>query len=74
MSYRPEPSYRHGQPARTAVLLCNLGTPAAPTASALRTYLAELPLDALNGEPSGIRFAAALFSWGDVARDTIFAD
>ena len=46
MSYRSEPPYRHGQPARTAVLLCNLGTPAAPTASALRTYLAEFLGDA----------------------------
>ena len=45
MSYRTEPSYRHGQPARTAVLWCNLGTPAAPTAAALRTYLAEFLAD-----------------------------
>lgn len=41
MSFRPEPPYSHGQPARTAVLLCNLGTPDAPTAAALRRYLAE---------------------------------
>ena len=40
----------------------------------VRTYLAELPLDDLNQRSGGIRFAAALFSWGDVARDTIFAD
>lgn len=40
----------------------------------VRTYLAELPLDDLNRRTGGIRFAAALFSWGDVARDTIFAD
>src|SRR4028118_1696319 len=28
--FRAEPDFRHGQPARTAGLLCNLGTPAAP--------------------------------------------
>ncbi len=37
-------------------------------------YLGELPLDTLNGRDNGIRFAAALFSWGDGARDTVFAD
>jgi ferrochelatase len=41
MRYRAEPPYRHGQPARTALLLVNLGTPEAPTAQALRRYLAE---------------------------------
>ncbi len=39
--FAPEAPYRHGQPERTAVLLCNLGTPDAPTAPALRRYLAE---------------------------------
>ena len=43
--FAPEPSYTHGQPARTAVLLCNLGTPDEPTTPAVRRYLAEfLPL------------------------------
>ncbi len=41
MPFLPEPPYSHGQPERTAVLLCNLGTPDAPTASAVRRYLAE---------------------------------
>jgi ferrochelatase len=45
MSFRPEPAYRHGQPARTAVLLVNLGTPDEPTAPALRRYLAEFLSD-----------------------------
>lgn len=40
----------------------------------VRSYLSDLPLDDLNRRTGGIRFAAALFSWGDVARDTIFAD
>lgn len=41
MRFRPEPAHRHGQPARTGVLLCNLGTPDEPTAAATRRYLAE---------------------------------
>ncbi len=41
MAFNKEPSFQHGQAARTAVLYCNLGTPSAPTAPALRTYLAE---------------------------------
>jgi protoporphyrin/coproporphyrin ferrochelatase len=39
--FTPEPPFTHGQAPRTAVLLCNLGTPDAPTASAVRRYLAE---------------------------------
>ncbi len=45
MSFSPEPGYRHGQRARTAVLLVNLGTPDEPTAPALRRYLAEFLSD-----------------------------
>ena len=45
MSFRAEPAYRHGQPAHSAVLLVNLGTPDAPTAPALRRYLAEFLSD-----------------------------
>lgn len=41
MHFRPEPVYSHGQVPRTAILLCNLGTPDAPTPAALRRYLAE---------------------------------
>jgi ferrochelatase len=43
--YLPEPAYRHGSPARTAVLLINLGTPAAPTTQAVRSYLREFLSD-----------------------------
>jgi len=50
MSFAPEPSFAHGAPpkaqAATAVLLCNLGTPDAPTAPALRRYLGEFLSDA----------------------------
>lgn len=45
MSFAPEPEFKHGNPARTAVLLCNLGTPDAPTPSAVRRYLAEFLSD-----------------------------
>jgi len=45
MSYAAEPAFRHGQAERTAVLLVNLGTPDAPTAPALRRYLAEFLSD-----------------------------
>jgi ferrochelatase len=43
--FNPEPKYLHGQANKTAVLYCNLGTPETPTASALRTYLAEFLSD-----------------------------
>jgi ferrochelatase len=45
MPFKPEPPYSHGQPARTAVLYCNLGTPDEPTPAAVRRYLAEFLSD-----------------------------
>jgi protoporphyrin/coproporphyrin ferrochelatase len=45
MTPRPEPRHSHGQSARTAVVLVNLGTPDEPTAPALRRYLAEFLSD-----------------------------
>lgn len=42
---KPEPSHQHGQPPRTGILLVNLGTPEAPTAAALRPYLAQFLSD-----------------------------
>lgn len=41
MAFKKEPAYTHGQASTTAILLCNLGTPDAPTPAALRRYLAE---------------------------------
>jgi protoporphyrin/coproporphyrin ferrochelatase len=38
--------YKHGTPAKTAVVLLNLGTPDAPTAPALKRYLREFLGDA----------------------------
>ncbi len=43
--FAPEPAFTHGQPPRTGVLLCNLGTPDEPTAPAVRRYLAEFLSD-----------------------------
>src|SRR5690606_13173715 len=43
--FRPEPIYRHDSTPRTGVLLVNLGTPAAPTAAALRPYLKQFLSD-----------------------------
>ena len=49
MTFQKEPTFTHGKApannATTAVLLCNLGTPDAPTASALRTYLKQFLSD-----------------------------
>ncbi|MFA5083381.1 MAG: ferrochelatase [Hydrogenophilaceae bacterium] len=44
-AFLPEPPFRHDQPERIGILLINLGTPDAPTASALRTYLKEFLSD-----------------------------
>lgn len=43
--FQPEPPYRHGTPAATAVVLVNLGTPEAPEAPALRRYLKQFLSD-----------------------------
>ncbi|BCB28336.1 ferrochelatase [Sulfurimicrobium lacus] len=45
MPFLPEPTYQHGAPAKTGVLLINLGTPDAPTKTALRRYLKEFLSD-----------------------------
>src|SRR5262245_62278822 len=41
----PDRSFQHGSIATTAVLLVNLGTPQAPTPSAVRTFLHEFLSD-----------------------------
>lgn len=45
MAYLPEPEFRHDTPRRIGILLINLGTPEAPTAAAVKTYLAEFLSD-----------------------------
>ena len=45
MTYYQEPPYSHGEQLRTGILLINLGTPDAPTPSALRRYLKQFLSD-----------------------------
>lgn len=45
MYFLAEPPYRHDTIARTAILLVNLGTPAAPTPTAVRDYLRQFLSD-----------------------------
>jgi ferrochelatase len=45
MSFAPEPAFVHGKAAKTAVLLCNLGTPDEATPKAVRRYLAQFLSD-----------------------------
>ncbi len=44
-SYQTEPSFTHGTPQKTGILLVNLGTPDAPTPQAVRAYLGEFLSD-----------------------------
>jgi len=44
-AFRPSPAFTHDRPSRIGVLLVNLGTPDAPTAEAVRRYLAEFLSD-----------------------------
>ncbi|MCB1844437.1 MAG: ferrochelatase, partial [Halioglobus sp.] len=43
--FAAEPAYEHGTPEALGVLLVNLGTPAAPTTSAVRRYLRQFLSD-----------------------------
>ncbi|HZY19460.1 MAG TPA: ferrochelatase [Ramlibacter sp.] len=45
LPYRTEPPFTHGQPPVTGILLCNLGTPDAPTPAAVRRYLRQFLSD-----------------------------
>ncbi len=45
MPFRKEPPYTHGTVDRSAVVLVNLGTPDAPTATAVRRYLRQFLSD-----------------------------
>jgi ferrochelatase len=45
MAFLPEPAFVHGSPERTAVLLVNLGTPAAAEPGPVRAYLREFLSD-----------------------------
>ena len=58
MSFRPEPPYQHGTLPKTAVVLVNLGTPDAPTASAVRRYLKQFLSD-----PRVVEIPRAVWWW-----------
>jgi protoporphyrin/coproporphyrin ferrochelatase len=45
MNFTGNPNYQHGSRARVGLILLNLGTPDAPTAGAVRRYLAEFLSD-----------------------------
>ena len=45
MTFAPEPGHVHGTAPVTAIVICNLGTPDAPTAQAVRRYLREFLSD-----------------------------
>jgi hypothetical protein len=45
MAYKGIDNFSHGQADKVGVLLVNLGTPAAPTTKALRTYLRQFLSD-----------------------------
>ncbi len=45
LPFHTEPAFSHGRAPVTGVLLCNLGTPDAPTAAAVRRYLREFLSD-----------------------------
>jgi protoporphyrin/coproporphyrin ferrochelatase len=56
MSHAPEPPFAHDRVPRVGILLVNLGTPDAPTPSAVRRYLAQFLSD-----PRVIEIPAALW-------------
>ena len=45
MTFQPEPTFAHGTPSATGILLVNLGTPDEPTAPAVRRYLKQFLSD-----------------------------
>ena len=56
MTYQNEPTFTHGTPAKTGILLINLGTPDAPTAQAVRPYLKEF-----LGDPRVVEIPRAIW-------------
>jgi len=56
MAYQTEPIFAHGTPAKTGILLINLGTPDAPTAKAVRPYLKEF-----LGDPRVVEIPRAIW-------------
>ena len=61
MSLLPEPPHAHDKPEKLGVLLINLGTPQAPTPSAVRTYLHEFLADPRVVEIPRVLWAPILY-------------
>ena len=56
MNYQTEPTFSHGTAEKTGILLINLGTPDAPTPSAVRRYLKEF-----LGDPRVVEIPKAIW-------------
>lgn len=56
MSFKNQTDFSHKQPEKIGILICNLGSPAAPTRSALRRYLKQFLSD-----PRVVEFPRALW-------------
>ena len=63
MKLRGRDDFRHGGPEQIGILLANLGTPDAPTAGALRRYLAQFLGDARVVEAPRWLWRAVLHLW-----------
>ena len=64
MRYRPEPAPPDAPaPSGTGVLLCNLGTPEAPTTPAVRRYLAQFLSDPRIVEAPRALWLPVLHGW-----------
>ena len=63
MTLRGRENFRHGESGEVGILLANLGTPDAPTASALRRYLAEFLGDPRVVEAPRWLWRALLHLW-----------
>ena len=64
MRYRPEPAPPDAPtPSGTGVLLCNLGTPEAPTTPAVRRYLAQFLGDPRIVEAPRALWLPVLHGW-----------
>lgn len=44
------------------------------TRDQIESFVSDLPTDEINRHAPAVRVAAALFSWGDLARATVFKD
>ena len=62
MKYKSDENYSHGDERKIGILLVNLGTPDAPTTSAVRKYLAEFLADPNCGDSKNNLVANSKFN------------